>query len=159
MSATKKAENWTGPRSIIRRWGATYAFVYASAVRSCRGDRDSCVLCSVPSRSLSVKSLGRRKSLASQHRLKVLTVDWPVVALASVLPPMGIGALRFGQESGSPNTNSTLRNATQRQQRKRLQANAMPLWVIRLSAGLLILAHEKIGPPFSGPKLLEVSTS
>jgi hypothetical protein len=32
----------------------------------------------------------------------------------------------------------------------------MPLWVIRLSAGLLILAHEKIGPPFSGPKLLEV---
>jgi hypothetical protein len=42
-----------------------------------------------------------RKSLASQHRLKVLTVDWPVVALASL-----------GQESGSPNTqlNATLRN-------------------------------------------------
>ena len=55
--------------------------------------------------------------------------------------------------------NATLRNATQRQQRKRLQANVMPLWVIRLSAGLLILAHEKIGPPFSGSKLLEVSTS
>src|SRR5215469_5253177 len=81
------------------------------------------------------------KSLASQHRLKV--VDWPVVALASL-----------GQESGSPNTNSTQRYATQRQQHKRLQANAMPLWVIRLSAGLLILAHEKIGPPFSGPKFI-----
>jgi|SRR6516165_8977434 hypothetical protein len=32
----------------------TYAFVHASAARSYRGDRDSCVLCSVPSRSLSV---------------------------------------------------------------------------------------------------------
>jgi len=41
------------------------------------------------------------KSLASQHRLKVLTIGWPVVALTS-----------RGQESGSPNTqlNATLRN-------------------------------------------------
>jgi hypothetical protein len=62
------------------------------------------------------------KSLASQHRLKV--VDWPVVALASVLPPMGIGALRFGQESGSPNTNSTQRYAEATTQEA---TNAMPL--------------------------------
>ena len=48
----KEDENGTGLRSIIRQRGATYAFVHASAVRSCRGDRDSCVLCSVPSRSL-----------------------------------------------------------------------------------------------------------
>ena len=34
--------------------GATHAFVHACALRSCRGDRDNCVLCSVPSRSLSV---------------------------------------------------------------------------------------------------------
>src|SRR5215468_2967684 len=30
-----------------------YAFVHACALRSRRGDRDSCALCSVPSRSLS----------------------------------------------------------------------------------------------------------
>jgi hypothetical protein len=34
--------------------GITYAFLHAYAVRSCRADRDSCALCSVPSRSLSV---------------------------------------------------------------------------------------------------------
>src|SRR5262249_38120721 len=47
--------------------------------------------------------------------------------------------------------NATLRNATQRQQRKRLQANAMPLWVIRLSVGLLIAATalEETAPPSS----------
>jgi len=50
----KEDENGTGLRSIIRRRGATYAFVHASAVRSRRGDRDSCVLCSVPNRSLNV---------------------------------------------------------------------------------------------------------
>src|SRR5262249_35999851 len=63
-------------------------------------------------RTSGQSSIILEKSLASQHRLKV--VDWRVVALASVLPPMGIGALRFGQESGSPNTNSTQRYATQR---------------------------------------------
>ena len=87
-------------------------------------------------------------------------VDWPVVALASVLASDGWSAQVWARERVPEHQlNATLRNATRRQQRKRLQANAMPLWVIRLSAGLLILAHEKIGPPFSGPKLLEVSTS
>jgi hypothetical protein len=53
VSATKRGENGTRFRSIIRR-GAIHAFVRASAVRSYRGVRDSCALCSVPSRSLSV---------------------------------------------------------------------------------------------------------
>ena len=34
--------------------GGAHAFVHASAVRFYRGGRDSCVLCSIPSRSLSV---------------------------------------------------------------------------------------------------------
>src|SRR5215469_14427972 len=92
---------------------------------------------------------------------EVLTVDWPVVALASSPASDGYWSAQVWARERVPEhqLNATLCNATRRQQRKRLQANAMPLWVIRLSAGLLILAHEKIGPPFSGPKLLEVSTS
>src|SRR5262249_57375003 len=44
--------------------GSNYAFIHASAVRSYRGDRDSCVLCSVPSRSLSVArpTISKRKA-------------------------------------------------------------------------------------------------
>jgi hypothetical protein len=50
------------------------------------------------------------KSLASQHRLKV--VDWPVVALAAVPASDGIGAFRLGKRAGSPNpSNSTQHNA------------------------------------------------
>ena len=49
VSATKRAENGTGTRSIIRLRGATaYAFIHSHTVRSCRGDRDSRVLCRVP---------------------------------------------------------------------------------------------------------------
>src|SRR5215468_12630498 len=49
VTATKRAENGTGTRSIIRLRGATaYAFIHSHTVRSCRADRDSRVLCRVP---------------------------------------------------------------------------------------------------------------
>jgi len=42
------------------------------------------------------------KSLASQHRLKVLIVDWPVVALAAIPTSDGYWSVQVGQESGVP---------------------------------------------------------
>ena len=62
-----------------------------------------------------------RKAWPANHRLKVLTTDWPVVALAS-----------FGQESGPPNTQliATLRNKGQR-------PTLFVFRPIRLFAGLL----------------------
>jgi hypothetical protein len=63
VSATKRAEDGTALRSIIRLRGPTYAFVRACAARSCRADRDSCVLCDVPSRRLSV-TIGKKRPLS-----------------------------------------------------------------------------------------------
>src|SRR5215469_17254942 len=70
------------------------------------------------------------KSLASQPRLKV--VDWPVVALASVPASDGYWSAQAWARERVPEhqLNAMLRNA----EATTLQANAMPLWVIRLSA-------------------------
>ena len=62
------------------------------------------------------------KSLASQYRLKVLIVDWPVVALAAIPASDGYWSVQVGQESGVPepfnstqqqhNADATTREAT-----------------------------------------------
>src|SRR6516165_5954944 len=72
VSATNRAENRTRASVHNATRGASYALVHACAVRSCRADRDSCALCSVPSRSLSV---------ATQHNLakrKVASLRGPL---------------------------------------------------------------------------------
>jgi hypothetical protein len=64
--------------------GATYAIVHASAVRSCRGDRDSCVLCSVPSRSLSVARPNNAQiGLTQAHALQRWRLALPRVGQGS----------------------------------------------------------------------------
>ena len=62
--------------------GTTYAFVYASAVRSCRGDRDCCALCSVPSRSLSVVRPKPKPKRQGRYTWRtVVELHWVVVRL------------------------------------------------------------------------------
>ena len=94
VSATKRAENGTGLWSIIGLRGATYAFVHACAARSCRADRVSCVLCSVPRRlsvarakqlrpRLTDRSTFNHHQLGGELRSALAANDWRnIVGLA-----------------------------------------------------------------------------
>ena len=49
----------SGLQSMIKRGATFYALVHVCTIRSCRADRDSRILCSVPSRRLSVAQMVR----------------------------------------------------------------------------------------------------
>ena len=65
MNATKEGEERERDSVHNPTKGAIYAFGYAYAVCSCRVDRNSCVLCCVPGRRLSVAQPSKAKRKAA----------------------------------------------------------------------------------------------
>jgi hypothetical protein len=74
VSATTRAEKRDLASVHNTTRGASYALVHACAVRSCRADRDSCALCSVPSRSLSDSGCSPQLSRARRCRHGGMTI-------------------------------------------------------------------------------------
>jgi hypothetical protein len=84
VSATTRAEKRDLASVHNTTRGASYALVHACAVRSCRADRDSCALCSVPSRRLSVA--GKRGTCQISQGTSYLARHQPLLDIRSAFP-------------------------------------------------------------------------